>query len=60
MVIFITAVLADVAPAPAANPGPLAGLFFVGLGVSVYFLWRNMNKQLKKIEPNKNPELNDK
>lgn len=32
--------------------GPIAGLFVLLLGIAIYFLWRNMNKQLKKVDAN--------
>lgn len=38
--------------------GPIAGLFVLLLGIAVFLLWRNMNKQLKKVDANlpKGPE----
>jgi hypothetical protein len=33
------------------TPGLLGFLVVAGLGVAVYFLFRSMNKQLKKISP---------
>jgi hypothetical protein len=33
------------------NALPIAGLFVLLLGVAMYFLWRSMNKQMKKIDP---------
>lgn len=33
------------------NALPIAGLFVLVLGVVVYFLWRSMSKQIKKIDP---------
>ena len=31
--------------------GPIAMLFVVLLGVALYFLWRSLNKQMKRIDP---------
>lgn len=31
--------------------GPIAGLFVILLGVALFFLWRSMNRQLRKIDP---------
>ncbi|MBU6277694.1 MAG: hypothetical protein KGN78_00485 [Actinomycetales bacterium] len=31
--------------------GPIAGLFIILLGVALFFLWRSMNRQLRKINP---------
>ena len=31
--------------------GPIAGVFFVLLGVATFFLWRSMNRHMKKIAP---------
>lgn len=38
--------------------GPIAGLFVLLLAIAVFLLWRNMNKQLKKVDANlsKGPE----
>lgn len=33
------------------NALPIAGLFVVLLLIAVYLLWRSMNKQMKKINP---------
>ena len=33
------------------NALPIAGLFVLVLGVAMYFLWRSLNKQVKKIDP---------
>ncbi|MEY4137534.1 MAG: hypothetical protein RL205_1662 [Actinomycetota bacterium] len=35
--------------------GPLAGLFFVLLGIAVFIIWKSMNKQMKKIDSNLPP-----
>ena len=35
--------------------GPLAGLFFLLLGIAVFIIWKSMNKQLKKIDSNLPP-----
>ncbi|MBM3669672.1 MAG: hypothetical protein FJW97_06625 [Actinobacteria bacterium] len=32
--------------------GPIAGLFVLLLAIAVFLLWRNMNKQLKKVDAN--------
>lgn len=32
------------------RPGLIGGLFFVLLAVATYFLWRSMNKQLRKVD----------
>ncbi len=29
---------------------PISGLFILALGIAVYFLWRSMNKQVKRID----------
>lgn len=31
--------------------GPIAGLFVLALGIALFFLFRSMNKQMKKISP---------
>lgn len=38
--------------------GPIAGLFVLLLAIAIFLLWRNMNKQLKKVDANlpKGPE----
>jgi hypothetical protein len=33
------------------DAGPIAGLFVVALGVALFFLWRSMSKQIKRINP---------
>ncbi|MBI1351011.1 MAG: hypothetical protein GC156_07830 [Actinomycetales bacterium] len=33
------------------NALPIAGLFVLLLLIAVYFLWRSLNKQIKKIDP---------
>lgn len=35
--------------------GPLAGLFFLLLGIAVFIIWKSMNKQMKKIDSNLPP-----
>jgi len=35
--------------------GPLAGLFFLLLGIAVFIIWKSMNRQMKKIDPNLPP-----
>ena len=32
--------------------GPIALLFVVLLGIALYFLWRSMNRQLKRVDEN--------
>jgi len=47
------------------DAGPVAGLFVLVLGIVVFFLWRSMRKQLKRIDPelpagpNANPVAGD-
>ena len=31
--------------------GPIAGVFVILLGVALFLLWRSMNRQLRKIDP---------
>ena len=31
--------------------GPIAGLFVLALGIAMFFLWRSMSKQMKRIDP---------
>lgn len=40
------------------SAGPITGLFVLLLGVGIFLLWKNMNRQLKKIDGNlpKGPE----
>jgi hypothetical protein len=33
------------------DAGPIAGLFVLGLGIALFFLWRSLNKQVKRIDP---------
>jgi hypothetical protein len=33
------------------DAGPIAGLFVLALGVALFFLWRSLNKQIKRISP---------
>jgi hypothetical protein len=33
------------------DAGPIAGAFVLSLGIAIFFLWRSMSKQLKKIDP---------
>lgn len=35
--------------------GPIAGVFFLFLGIAVFIIWKSMNKQLKKIDKNLPP-----
>ena len=30
--------------------GPITGLFVLLLGVAVFFIWRSLNKQMKKVD----------
>lgn len=32
--------------------GPIALLFVVLLGIALYFLWKSMNRQLKRVDEN--------
>lgn len=32
--------------------GPIALLFVFALGIALYFIWKSMNKQLKKVDKN--------
>jgi len=32
--------------------GPIALLFVFALGIALYFLWKSMNRQLKKVDQN--------
>lgn len=32
--------------------GPIAGLFVLLLGIALFFLFRSMSRQMKKIDPN--------
>lgn len=32
--------------------GPIAMLFVIALGVAVFVIWKSLNKQMKKIDPN--------
>ncbi len=43
--------LAAASVASQVTPGLLGFLVVAGMGVAVYFLFRSMNKQLKKISP---------
>ena len=43
--------LAASSVASQVTPGLLGFLVVAGMGVAVYFLFRSMNKQLKKISP---------
>lgn len=33
------------------DAGPIAGLFVLALGIAIFFLWRSMSRQMKKIDP---------
>lgn len=38
-------------PAPGSiTAGPLGGLFFAGLALASYLLWRNLNRRLRRME----------
>ncbi len=39
--------------------GPIAGLFVLLLGVALFFLFRSMSKQMKKIDPDLPPGPED-
>lgn len=41
------------------DAGPVAGLFVLVLGIAIFFLWRSMNKQLKRIDPALAPGADD-
>jgi len=32
--------------------GPIALLFVFALGIALYFIWKSMNRQLKKVDQN--------
>lgn len=40
------------------SAGPITGFFVLLLGVGIFLLWKNMNRQLKKVDANlpKGPE----
>ena len=62
MISIPTLVLAGLVLAEEPNPDelkvqvdnalPIAGLFVLLLLIAVFFLWRSMSKQMKKIDPN--------
>ena len=33
------------------DAGPIAGLFVLVLLIAMFFLWRSLNKQIKRIDP---------
>jgi hypothetical protein len=33
------------------DAGPIAGLFVLVLGITLFLLWRSLNKQIKRIDP---------
>lgn len=37
------------------DAGPIAMTFVVALGIAMYFLWKSLSKQMKKIDPNLPP-----
>ena len=37
------------------DAGPIAMAFVVALGIAMYFLWKSLSKQMKKIDPNLPP-----
>lgn len=39
--------------------GPITGLFVLLLGVAVFFIWRSLNKQIKKVNTNLPPGPED-
>ena len=48
---MLVTLLAASSVASQVTPGLLGFLVVAGMGVAVYFLFRSMNKQLKKISP---------
>ncbi len=41
------------------DAGPIAFAFVIALGVVLFFLFRSMNKQMKRIDPNLPSERDD-
>ncbi len=37
------------------DAGPIAMAFVVALGIAMFFLWKSLSKQMKKIDPNLPP-----
>lgn len=35
--------------------GPIAGLFMLLLGIAIFVIWKSMNRQIKKINPDLPP-----
>ena len=35
--------------------GPIAGVFFLFLGIAIFVIWKSMNRQIKKINPDLPP-----
>ena len=33
------------------DAGPIAGTFVLVLGIALFFLWRSLSKQIKRIDP---------
>ena len=45
-----TPIRTDIPDPALVTPGTIGGLFFFGMAVAVFFLWRSMNGHLKKID----------
>ena len=39
--------------------GPIAGLFILLLGIEIVIIWKSMNRQMKKINPDLPPGRSD-
>ena len=39
--------------------GPIAGLFILLLGIAILIIWKSMNRQIKKINPELPPGRSD-
>jgi len=39
--------------------GPIAGLFILLLGIAIVIIWKSMNRQMKKINPDLPPGRSD-
>ena len=39
--------------------GPIAGLFILLLGIAIFVIWKSMNRQIKKINPDLPPGRSD-
>lgn len=40
----------EVPSADVITAGPIGAVFFVGLAVATFFLWRNLNQRLKRMQ----------